>query len=80
MFLAPLMVVLVPLVIVLWPPVLVLTGIAWLLVWPFARVMPGAHRWLGESFRTLLTPWTYFDAPKKTAVTPVDQETEAPRT
>jgi hypothetical protein len=69
MFLAPLVVVLVPLVIILWPPVLILLGIAWLVVSPFALMtlegsaLRGMRRWLGESFRTLLTPWTYFDKP-----------------
>ncbi|HVZ49314.1 MAG TPA: hypothetical protein VG916_11060 [Gemmatimonadaceae bacterium] len=72
MFVAPLLVVLVPVAIVLWPPTLVLLGVLWLLVWPFAAVAGGdgtagiarAHRTIGRWFRTLLTPWTYFDAPK----------------
>lgn len=68
MFFAPLVLVLVPIAIVLWPPTLVLLGIGWLLTWPFAR--GGDRRWLvrthraiGRWFRSLLTPWTYFDEP-----------------
>lgn len=69
MFVAPLMVVLVPIALVLWPPILLLTGLAWLLMWPFARGREvsrtgRAHRTLGRWFRTLLTPWNYFDPPK----------------
>lgn len=67
MFVAPLVVVLVPIAIVLWPPTLILLGIVWLLWWPVAR-LGGAgpravHVTLGRWFRTLLTPWTYFDTP-----------------
>jgi hypothetical protein len=73
MLLAPLVVVLVPIVIVLWLPVLALMGLAWLVLFPLAEFsepkdrIARVHRWLGESFRTLLTPWTYFDPPEKSA-------------
>ena len=68
MFLAPLVVLLIPLFVVLWPPVLLLTGLTWLLVWPFAAVgqwsrARAAQATLGRWFRMLLTPWTYFDVP-----------------
>lgn len=72
MFLAPLVILLIPVALVLWPPALVLTGLAWLLLWPFARGdeksgIVRAHRKLGKWFRTLLTPWTYFDVPARAA-------------
>lgn len=69
MFVAPLLVLLIPVALVLWPPSLLLTGLAWLVLWPFARgdeksAGVRAHRKVGRWFRTLLTPWTYFDVPK----------------
>ena len=72
MFFAPLLILLIPIALVLWPPSLVLTGLAWLLLWPFARgdessAVVRAHRKVGGWFRTLLTPWTYFDVPKPPA-------------
>jgi hypothetical protein len=71
MFMAPLVLVLVPVAIVLWPPTMVLLGLAWLLLWPFAALarrsggtgLPKAHDTIGRWFRTLLTPWNYFDEP-----------------
>ena len=71
MFAAPLMIVLVPIAVVLWPVVLLGVGIVWVASWPFARLaaawggtwLPAKHAALGRAFRTLLTPWTYFDVP-----------------
>jgi hypothetical protein len=71
MFAAPLVVLLVPLALILWPPTLILLGVAYLVVWPFAAASADgsgvrrAHTWLGNSFLTVLTPWTYFDPPKE---------------
>lgn len=67
----PLVVVLIPIGIILWPPVLLLTGLAYLLLWPLAalarrRASPhilAMHATRGRWFRTLLTPWNYFDTP-----------------
>ena len=72
MVLAPLVVLLVPVALVLWPPALIAVGLAWLVVWPFAAAgkpegrAASTHATLGRWFRTLLTPWTYFDMPKET--------------
>ena len=69
MFVAPLLVLLIPVALVLWPPALILTGLAWLVVWPFAATAkrPGPvtrlHATLGRWFGTLLKPWNYFDVP-----------------
>lgn len=76
MFLAPLVVVLIPVAIVLWLPVLALLGVAWLLILPVAAAtgkdsrIGAAHTTLGHWFRTLLTPWTYFDVPEKPPTKP----------
>jgi hypothetical protein len=67
MFVAPLVVVLVPVAIVLWLPTLAIVGVAWLGWWPAARFggtrARAIHAVIGGWFRTLLTPWTYFDTP-----------------
>lgn len=71
MVMAPLVLLAIPVGIVLWPPALLLLGLAYLLLWPFAalaggrgsRGIPALHARVGALFRTLLTPWNYFDAP-----------------
>ena len=71
MFMAPLVLILIPIGIVLWPPTLLVLGITYLLLWPFAAIarrqgavrLPAMHATLGRWFRTVLTPWTYFDEP-----------------
>ncbi len=73
MFVAPLLFLLIPVAIVLWPPVLILLGVTYLIVWPFAllgkqfgiRWIVAAHLVLRRWFVVLLTPWRYFDAPKR---------------
>lgn len=80
MFLAPLVVLAIPVAIILWPPTLILLGLVWLVLFPFAALARGrseskggtgasriarAHVWVEGWLGTLLTPWTYFDAPKK---------------
>lgn len=81
MFFAPLVVLLIPVALALWPPAIVLLGLSYLVVWPFAAASAEgsrarrAHAWLGEAFLTVLTPWTYFDPPKKKAA---DQSAETP--
>lgn len=74
MFVAPLLVVLLPVAVVLWLPTLALLGIAWLLWWPVAAAAGGAaraaHCTLGRWFRTVLTPWTYFDIPNPSTAAP----------
>jgi hypothetical protein len=75
MFFAPLVILLIPVALVLWPPALILTGLAWLLLWPFARGdeksgIVRLHRKIEIWFLTILTPWTYFDPPKKPDPTP----------
>lgn len=76
MFLAPVVVLLVPIGIVLWPPTLLLVGLAWLVLWPAAAIararhagrparMTRVHATLGRWFRTLCTPWNYFDVPDR---------------
>ncbi len=68
MLFAPLVVLLVPVAIILWLPTLLLVGLAWVAAWPLAAAQGpegrGAafRRAVGKAFRTLLTPWTYFDA------------------
>lgn len=78
MFLAPLAVLLVPVGIVLWPPTVLLLGIAWVVTWPLSMV-PGVrdHRHvimvrgtIGRWFRTVLTPWTFFDPPDRNRSSP----------
>lgn len=72
MFVAPLLVVLIPVALVLWPPTLLVLGIVWLILWPFAvaahddpsKGVVHARRTVGHWFRTVLTPWTYFDVPQ----------------
>src|SRR5262245_33486900 len=63
MFAAPLVILLIPIAIVLWPVAIVGLVVAWILLWPLAAVgvLRGAHDWVGATFLTVLTPWTYFD-------------------
>ena len=71
MLLAPLVLVLAILAVPLWPVALALVGAAWCIVWPVERLlgalgvaaMRGWSTRIGRLFRTLLTPWTYFDPP-----------------
>jgi len=70
MVMAPLVLLAIPVGIVLWPPALLLLGLAYLLLWPVAalarrrgsRGIPALHARVAALFRTVLTPWNYFDA------------------
>lgn len=71
MLLAPFVLVLAILAVPLWPVALAAVGLCWLIVWPLERLfaalgrrtLQGATVKIGRLFRTLLTPWTYFDSP-----------------
>jgi len=73
MFAAPLLVVLLPVALVLWPVVLVILGAGYVLLWPWALLsarlggswLPARLSTLGRWFRFMLTPWRYFDPPRK---------------
>lgn len=73
--LAPLVLLVAILAIPLWPVALVVIGATWLVVWPIEHLlralgvsaMQGWHTKIGRLFRTLLTPWTYFDPPSPPA-------------
>jgi hypothetical protein len=86
MFLAPLVMVLAILAIPFWPVFLALLGAAWLIVWPIERLaqslgshaFEGATKKIGGWFRTLLTPWTYFDTPAKQAASAAPDKPASP--
>lgn len=74
MFVAPLVPIIALLLLPLWLLALVVTTVAWLLVWPFDRLLaaigvPGAGRAGAALTRWLVkvaTPWRIFDLPSRT--------------
>ena len=79
MFVAPLVPIALLIAIPLWPVALVGLAVMWLVTWPLeracrilgVRLFQGASATLTRWFRTVLTPWTFFDPPPA-AIAPPD--------